>query len=331
MLLLQKDEATAARRRIPIYLVDETDGVTPETSVTVGAGDVKISKDGGGEANHAGTLNELAGGMYYYEATAGELDTLGFLSIRLVKSGVRTFIAVAQVVAVDLYDDVRGGLTALPNAAAEAAGGLFTRGSGAGQINQAANGQIDAKTVDITHDAIDVDAIKTGAITAAKFAAGAIDADAIKNGAIDAATFAAGAIDAAAIAADAIDADAIKADAITEIQAGLATSAEIAAVQADTDDIQTRLPAALVGGKIDAALAATERTAVGTALLDLADGIETGKTLRAILRGIAAILLGKTSGGPGSSVFRDVNNSKDRVTTVADANGDRTTVTLDLT
>jgi len=207
MLLLQKDEATAARRRIPIYLVDATDGVTPETSVTVSAGDVKISKDGGGEANHGGTLNELAGGMYYYEATAGELDTLGFLSIRLVKSGVRTFIAVAQVVAVDLYDDVRAGLTALPNAAAEAAGGLFTRGTGAGQINQPANGQIDAKTVDITHDAIDVDAIKNGAISAAKFAAGAIDA--------------------AAIAQDAIDADAIKADAITEIQAGMATATNV--------------------------------------------------------------------------------------------------------
>jgi hypothetical protein len=34
--------------------------------------------------------------------------------------------------------------TALPAAAAEAAGGLYTRGSGAGQINQTNNGQIDA-------------------------------------------------------------------------------------------------------------------------------------------------------------------------------------------
>lgn len=43
----------------------------------------------------------------------------------------------------DNQDAVRGGMTALPNAAAEAAGGLYTRGSGAGQINQAANGQVD--------------------------------------------------------------------------------------------------------------------------------------------------------------------------------------------
>jgi hypothetical protein len=84
-----------------------------------------------------------------------------------------------------------------------------------------------------------------------------------------------GSITAAVIATDAIDADAIKADAITEIQNGLArqtsvddlpTNAELTAalassddamlaaianVQTDTNDIQTRLPAALVGGKMD--------------------------------------------------------------------------------
>lgn len=43
----------------------------------------------------------------------------------------------------DPQDATRLGLTALPNAAAEAAGGLFTRGTGAGQIAQDANGRID--------------------------------------------------------------------------------------------------------------------------------------------------------------------------------------------
>ena len=52
-----------------------------------------------------------------------------------------------QLTNVDQNDGVRAGLTALPNAAAEAAGGLYTRGTGAGQINQPANGQIDANAV----------------------------------------------------------------------------------------------------------------------------------------------------------------------------------------
>ncbi len=43
----------------------------------------------------------------------------------------------------DNQDGVRGGMTALPNAAAAASGGLFIRGTGAGAINQDANGRID--------------------------------------------------------------------------------------------------------------------------------------------------------------------------------------------
>lgn len=54
-----------------------------------------------------------------------------------------------QLTDFDPDDAVRAGLTALPNANAEAAGGLYTRGSGAGQINQPANGRIDANVVTI--------------------------------------------------------------------------------------------------------------------------------------------------------------------------------------
>lgn len=51
--------------------------------------------------------------------------------------------------AVDLQDAVRAGLTAIPNAAAEAAGGLYTRGAGAGQIAQDANGRVSVNLVSI--------------------------------------------------------------------------------------------------------------------------------------------------------------------------------------
>lgn len=58
-----------------------------------------------------------------------------------------------DLVAVNMQDAVRAGLTALPNAAAEAAGGLYTRGSGAGQINQQANGQVDTNVARILNTA----------------------------------------------------------------------------------------------------------------------------------------------------------------------------------
>lgn len=59
-----------------------------------------------------------------------------------------------QLVSFDPNDTVRLGLTALPNAAAEAAGGLYTRGTGAGQINQPANGMVDINAVRLLGTAI---------------------------------------------------------------------------------------------------------------------------------------------------------------------------------
>lgn len=96
-MLLVKSESTAAQRRIPLYLVDATDGYTAETGLTFSAGELKLSKNGASEANHAGSVTELAGGLYYYEATSGELDTVGFLTLRVAKSGVRAFVALCEV------------------------------------------------------------------------------------------------------------------------------------------------------------------------------------------------------------------------------------------
>jgi hypothetical protein len=50
--------------------------------------------------------------------------------------------------------------TALPAVAAEAAGGVYTRGSGAGQINQEANGQIDANAVKISGGSTEADRLQ---------------------------------------------------------------------------------------------------------------------------------------------------------------------------
>ena len=56
-----------------------------------------------------------------------------------------------ELTSIDLFDSVRMGLTALPNAAAEAAGGLYTRGTGAGQIKQTNNGEIDSNVTHINN------------------------------------------------------------------------------------------------------------------------------------------------------------------------------------
>lgn len=126
-----------------------------------------------------------------------------------------------------------------------------------------------------------VGAMAAAVITAAAHAAGAIDANAIATDAIGSAELASSAV-AEIVAAiwDELTATARAAgsygqlvkDDINATISSRASSAALATVQADTDDIQTRLPAALVGGRMDSnvgALGGTVQSA--TDLKDLAD------------------------------------------------------------
>lgn len=139
------NEATAAERRFPVFLVDATDGLTPETGES--GGQPQISKNGGSFSNTTNTLTAVGNGAYYVELTSGEVDTLGYIHVRFKSANTAEFSAPARVVAYDPFDAVRQGLTSLPNADAEAAGGMYTRGTGAGQINQTVNGTINIQTV----------------------------------------------------------------------------------------------------------------------------------------------------------------------------------------
>lgn len=86
-----------------------------------------------------------------------------------------------------------------------------------------------------------------------------------------------------------------------------------------------------VGSNTDKAgytLAADERNLVATALLDLANGVETSFTLRQTLRLMAAVLCGKVSGDVNTHVFRDMGDSADRVSATTDGSSHRTAITL---
>jgi hypothetical protein len=126
---------------------------------TPAAGDCKISKDGGAAANVTNLPTAITMGntaMWDFSLTATEMEAAQVVvmvadsATKVVEDQsflIETYGNASGQHAVDLDDGVRAGLTALPNAAAEAAGGLYTRGSGAGQINQPANGMIDANVV----------------------------------------------------------------------------------------------------------------------------------------------------------------------------------------
>lgn len=140
MRLLKQSTA----RDISVFMTDSADHITGKTGLTL---TIKVGKNGGALTTITPTVTEDVSGWYTLSLTTTHTNTLGDLNFHITSAGADPSDFLCMVVAVDLADAVRGGLTALPNANAEAAGGLYTRGTGAGQINQVANGQVDANLV----------------------------------------------------------------------------------------------------------------------------------------------------------------------------------------
>ncbi|MDJ0896916.1 MAG: hypothetical protein QNJ92_17360 [Alphaproteobacteria bacterium] len=116
----------------PVVKVDDTD-FAASGDWTPAAGDVKVSKDGGNVAN-IGTLPTAVGGtgsvLWTWTLSATEMQAKR-VTIQVVDAALENQAFIVQTHgnasaqhAVDLDDAVRAGLTALPNAAADAAGGL---------------------------------------------------------------------------------------------------------------------------------------------------------------------------------------------------------------
>lgn len=254
MQQFELSEATAARRYFYLHLVDQTDGITPETGE--GAGQPQISKNGAAFGNTSATLTHVSNGLYYVALTAGEIDTLGFVIVRYDSANTAEFQAMGQVVAFDPYAATNLGLTALPTANPAANGGLPTVnasnqvagvsgnvvgstasvtgsvGSVTGAVGSV-TGAVGSVTGNVGGDVVGSTASVTGAVGSVTGSVGGnVDGStASVTGAVGSVTgnvggnvtgsvgsVAAGGIDAAAIATGAIDADALASDAVTEIR-----------------------------------------------------------------------------------------------------------------
>lgn len=304
---LSEDEYCRSSYRWPIFF-DKTDGVTPETSLTVTNCKLTLMVD---DANvptlvldtnptASGGNNDMVhvtgddAGFYDLELTAANLNYLGRAMLALTDAAnhcpvfhefmiLPAVVYDAMVLGTDLFDV------------------SVTQWLGQAVAAVTVNG---VPEVDVTH--IGGSAVtSTSGIPEVKVASIANDA-----------------LTAAAIATDAIDADAIKADAVTEIQSGLSTlnaAGVRSAVGLATANLDTQL---------DALPTANENA---DALLDRANGVETGYTLRQALRLVLSALAGKVSGaGTTNVVIRDVTDSKNRISAVVDADGNRTSVTKDV-
>jgi hypothetical protein len=142
-----------------IRIIDSTDG-TPETAVTsatsgidleyvrLGGSPADLTETDLGAANSAhsdGGMIHVGGGNYRVDLPDAAVASSAGVNEVIVQGTITGMIVIPArhaLVAVDPYDAVRGGMTALPNANAAAAGGLPTNGTGSGQIDLA-SGRVD--------------------------------------------------------------------------------------------------------------------------------------------------------------------------------------------
>lgn len=216
-------------------------------------------------------------GVYYYDHTVSN-TYFGVVTAQILTSDTTVlarniqalYISVPWLIHTASGTASAGTSTTITLAGASATDSLYVgetvailAGTGAGQarIITAYVGSTKVATVAqawaTTPDNTSVFAVLSlGRSMTAVMADGVVTAAAIADGAIDAGAIASNAITSAKIATDAIGAAQLAADAVTEIQSGLATASALATVQADTDDIQSRIPASLVSGRIDASVGA---------------------------------------------------------------------------
>lgn len=135
MLVVYRSEASASLRRIPLWLVG-SDGTTPASA---GGGQPQINWMARGTVtvNTAATLSLVSAnaGEHYVELSASEVSALGVAAIHYRAAAVLPNSTYFQIVNFDSGDSMRLGQFALPNAAAEASGGIVTFGTGAGQLH----------------------------------------------------------------------------------------------------------------------------------------------------------------------------------------------------
>jgi hypothetical protein len=109
--------------------VDETDGVTPETGLSIGQGDIQISKAGGAFAQtseSSPTTTHDADGWYPVPLTATDTGTLGGIVVQVAMSGALPVWLHAMVLPANVYDSLVGGSDRLEVDAHEIEGGDAT-------------------------------------------------------------------------------------------------------------------------------------------------------------------------------------------------------------
>lgn len=270
-------------------------------------------------------------GIYEFHFADARFAVSGAKSLLVSVSGASNLAQCDILIplrSVDPYDSVRAGLSALPNAAAEASGGLITRGTGTGQLSVASGRALS-----------DVDTIKTQAVTCAAgvtvlASVGTASTSTAQTGDSFARIGAAGAGLTALGDTRLANLDAAVSSRLAPTTAGRTLDVS-AGGEAGIDWSNVGSPTTtlnLSGTTIGVAADVTTKTGYSLASGGLdAVVVETGVNARQALSGVLAACAGVVSGaGTGTITIKGGGVATTRVVATTDASGNRSAVTLTL-
>jgi hypothetical protein len=307
--MLYLKQATASQSVLIGPFVDETDGITAMTGLTIANTDIRLSKNGANIAaknSGGGTHDEI--GYYTITLDATDTDTVGRLQLMVHATGAMPVYHEYQVLEEAIYDALY---------AASATGALPVNASGLAAIadavwDEALSGHQTAGTAGRN--------LTIAASILGEFTLTGTPTSTVLR----------------------ISGGSAVNDYYNDLQLLITSGALIGQARPISDydggtgdiTVDEAFTSAPASGVTVAILASHAHpvTQIADSLLDRTAGVETGLTPRQWFRLAASALFGKASGlATTSAVYRDFGDSKNRITATVDADGNRTAVTTDAT
>lgn len=172
--------------------VDDTDGKTAETALSIAQADVRLKKNNGNWAQKSDTNSATHEENGWYEVALNTTDTgtLGILIVNVSKTGALPVWREFMVVPANVYDSLVAGSDVLQADVTQFNGTNGTFASGRPEVNTS---HVAGSSVSTSSAQIGVNVVNAGGTA---WGSGAITAASIASGALTSAKFAAGALDA---------------------------------------------------------------------------------------------------------------------------------------
>jgi hypothetical protein len=159
--------------------LDETDGKTAETALTITQPDIRLKKNGGAWAqkNASQTLSHEENGWYEVTLDSTDTNTLGILIVAVHESGALPVWKEYMVVPANIYDSVVSGSDLLDVSTTQFNGSAVTQSGGRPEVNTThwggtavASAVVPANAIQISGDATAADNLEaaldgTGGVT----------------------------------------------------------------------------------------------------------------------------------------------------------------------